>query len=166
MRFNSINEIKQFSFEDCQITKFNLTESSLTMVAEAVIVRPNNSQNSNYTESYADTCNIHFANATLQSAIKDGYKYYDANDNLLDSIPDEALDSKTISTFSKLLENAYLYDIEESTSENDNSKIFTLHLELPKEEEFDTLPTDSYTLAITSDNVTISWDKYLNRVQR
>ena len=57
MAYKSMDEIEQFRFDDCQIDSFRTIGQDLILEVEALIVRANNSQNTNYTESYADTTN-------------------------------------------------------------------------------------------------------------
>ena len=83
MGFQSVDELEHFSFRDCQINTFRVTEEGLFLEVEALIVKANNSQNTNYTESYAGTTRILFEDGKLLSGKKDGYKYYDANEVLL-----------------------------------------------------------------------------------
>ena len=58
MGFKSVNEIEKFTFDDCVISSFKVNEAGIILVLEALIVDSNNSQNTNYTESYADTTTV------------------------------------------------------------------------------------------------------------
>ena len=60
-------------------------------LVEALIVAPHNSQNHNFTKSYADETTIRFENAKVIKGIREGYKRYDADDNLLETIEDQPL---------------------------------------------------------------------------
>ena len=55
MKFNAVNELEHFSFRDAQIQKAEWTGDALRFELEAVIVKADNSQNGNYTDSYAGT---------------------------------------------------------------------------------------------------------------
>ncbi len=61
--FKSINEVDKFRYDDCVINEVEIGDTSLCLRVEALIVKANNSQNSNYTESYADEAKILFTNA-------------------------------------------------------------------------------------------------------
>ena len=80
MAYKSMDEIEQFRFDDCQIDSFRTIGQDLILEVEALIVRANNSQNTNYTESYADTTRISLHGGRLEKVVKDGYRYYEAND--------------------------------------------------------------------------------------
>lgn len=99
MKFKAVNELEHFSFRDAQIEKAEWTDDALRFELEAVIVKANNSQNGNYTDSYAGTTQMELKNAEIQKAVKEGYKYYDANDVLLEEKPDEPLSGKRLQRF-------------------------------------------------------------------
>ena len=49
--YKSVDELEHFRFDDCQIDTFAVTENGVELMVEALIVRADNSQNTNYTES-------------------------------------------------------------------------------------------------------------------
>ena len=55
MKFKSVNELQNFSFRDCTISRFEILEDPalVRMELEALIVEPRNSQNTHFTQSYA-----------------------------------------------------------------------------------------------------------------
>src|SRR5699024_263598 len=96
MGFESVNEIDKFSFDDCVVKKFEVQEGQLYLEMEALIVKAGNSQNTNYTESYAGPTTVRLKEGKILSGIKEGYKYYDANEVLLSEEPDQELDQDTL----------------------------------------------------------------------
>lgn len=85
--YKSVDELEHFRFDDCQIDTFAVTENGVELMVEALIVRADNSQNTNYTESYAGTTKIRITDGKLIRCVRDGYKYYDANDVLQSEVP-------------------------------------------------------------------------------
>ena len=85
--YKSVDELEHFRFDDCQIDTFAVTENGVELMVEALIVRADNSQNTNYTESYAGTTKIRITDGKLIRCVRDGYKYYDANDVLQYEVP-------------------------------------------------------------------------------
>ena len=49
MKFESVNELEKFSFEDCVITGLEERPERFILNLEALIVLPENSQNTNFT---------------------------------------------------------------------------------------------------------------------
>lgn len=161
MSFKSVNEVDNFRYDDCCIIRRKNTKTDFVIEVEALIVKSNNSQNSNYTESYADVTQICFKNASITMGIKDGMKRYDANDNLLEEVEDVVLDESALKEVSDHLGGMYLQGIERIEDTED----YVLFLEKANEDPYDTLPSDTYQLKVHCEDVMISWDRYLNRVQ-
>lgn len=163
MGFQSIDEIEKFSFEDCKIYRFQVKENQICMELEALIVKPDNSQNTNYTESYAATTTVKFAKGKILSGMKDGYKYYDANDVLQKEVPDEPLTEEQLKEFPTSCEGAYLFSMEKLRQEND---LYYYELSIEFADEEDNSVADSYRLQICFEKAVFTWEEYLNRVQR
>lgn len=160
--FNAINEVDNFRYDDCRIIRRKNTESDIVMEVEALIVRSGNSQNSNYTESYADVTQICFEKGSVVKGIKDGLKRYDANEKLIEEVPDKELTEESLNEVWNNLGGLYLQGIEQIK----NSDEYVLFIEKANEDRYDTLPSDTYQIKICCDRVSISWERYLNRVQQ
>ena len=157
MNFVSVNECDKFAYRDSRINKVNMSDSGITLEVEALIVRRDNSQNSNYTDSYAGDTNIILRAANIDRIIKLGYRKYDANDSLLEEVEDEVVDIPD-SELNYMMTGAYLTGI----SENEDTSL-TIGIEIPDEDP--SAVTDEYEIIIKTDELRVEWDKYLNRVQ-
>lgn len=164
MKFKAVNEFDKFSFRDCQISSFRLKEDCITLELEALIVLPSNSQNSNYTESYAGTTRLRLTAGKLLSGVKEGFRYFDADGKLLRETPDEPLDATALQELPTRCEGAFLFALTPTSPQNE-SPLLTLAIELPPAEPYDTLPTDSYLLTASFEKAIFEWDYYMNRVQ-
>lgn len=165
MGFQSVDEINHFSFEDCKIHSFQMGAEGIFLEVEALIVRPENSQNTNYTESYADVAQIRFQAGKIVSGLQEGYKYYDANDVLVNEIPDRSLDEREIKAFPKKCDGAYLFAVEPGET-TEGLQHYALGFELEKEDVYGSEIADSFQFDVTCEKVIVNWDRYLNRVQR
>ena len=132
------------------------------MEVEALIVKSNNSQNSQFVESYADLTQIYFKNSSIVMGIKDGMKVYDANEKLIEEVKDVTLDDSVLNEVLNNLSGMYLQGIERIEDTND----YVLFLEKANEDQYDTLPSDTYQIKVHCADVIMSWDRYLNRVQQ
>lgn len=156
MSFLSKNEVDKFDYTDCICHSFGIIEGNLVLELEALIVKAKNSQNANYTDSYADGITLTVKDANIKRLVKSGYDYYDSNDNLIESVPDEEL-------------NFSLWDW------NKFSKVFLPEFNIMGENEYcfvfempDDEPgaiTDTYELYFSCSEVFVNWERYLNRVQ-
>lgn len=161
MSFKSVNEAEKFRYEDCCIVKRVGSTTDFILEVEALIVKSDNSQNTNFTESYADVTRITFKNATVLMGIRDGMKKYDADGKLVEVIEDEILHDDELGGLCDNLTGMYLVGLERINDSDD----YVLFIEKANEEQYDTLPSDSYQVKIHCDEVNMCWERYLNRVQ-
>lgn len=164
MGFESINEIEQFSFDDCIIKKFELQEGQIYLELEALIVKPRNSQNTNFTESYADITTVRLKEGKILSGIKEGYKYYDANEVLLEEKPDQVLSRDELEAFPKKCTDVYLFSFKRDAEKSDKFHYF-MEIEFPSEDQYDKAMTDTFELKIAFEKAIFSWERYMNRVE-
>ncbi|MBP5197957.1 MAG: hypothetical protein J6033_02780 [Lachnospiraceae bacterium] len=139
------------------MTEFLQKEDGIELVLEALIIKANNSQNANFTDSYAKTTRLLFENGKVTDIKKEGYKYYNADGVLIDEKPDETVDGDEWKNLLKYLEGAYLVEV---TKEENG---YRLIVESTDEMGFS---ADSYRIALNAESVTANWDGYMNRVQR
>ena len=159
MKFKAVNELEHFNFRDAQIEKAEWAEDSLRFELEAVIIKANNSQNGNYTDSYAGTLQMELKNAEIQKAVKEGYKYYDANDVLREEKPDEPLSEEALTALLQGSKGYYLFDVVKVEDVYNTTGRFLYLVGIDADEE------TSYWLQIAFDSSELGWDKYMNRVQ-
>ncbi len=158
MAFVSKNELTAFSFEDCEISEFNLTGIRLTLTVEALIILAGNSQNDNCTDSYAGTAQMSFDDFELKGIYREGYKYYDADGRLIKAVEDETVNATDYEELFKSFEGAYL--VKASKTEDDT---YLMVIELADEIG---AASDSYRIEAKATGVVVKWDRYLNRVGR
>lgn len=162
MSFQSVNEIEQFCFDDCVITDFEVTGSQINLELEALIVKRNNSQNTNFTESYAGTTRVRLLGGRVLSGVKDGLKYYNADGKLLNEIPDESLSQRQLKDLPSQSKGAYLYMMDREKTEGD---LFYYTLGIEFVDDYDNTMADSYRLSVCFEKAVFSWEHYMNRVQ-
>lgn len=127
----------------------------MKLMLEALIIRSGNSQNTNFTDSYASETTCIMEGVELVGIIKEGYKRYDANEILLEEIPDEPVAQEAYADLYKSFQGAYLAEFTKEDEE------YALIFELADDDAV----TDSYEVSLKVTDVTFTWDKYMNRVQ-
>lgn len=156
MSYVSKNEPSNFRYDDCVINEVKWKGNTLSFLVEALIVKANNSQNTNFTESYAGDTRIAFDNAKITKIIKEGYKKYDANDNLLEAIEDKEVSADEVELCD--FGGQYLISLQQI-----DTKLYSVEVEYADEDP--SVITDVYELTIEADSVIATWDRYMNRVQ-
>jgi len=156
--FKSVDELNQLCFDDCVISGIEKAEDGLVFEVEALIIKPNNSQNTNFTESYAGTTAIKISDAKITDLIKCGYKYYNADGKLIKEVPDEGVNGLEWDSLMKSFPGNYLPSFEKE------GDMYSLEIEMADDE--DGCQGYTYLLKIAGTTLTVTWEKYLNRVQR
>lgn len=93
MKYCIENELNTMDFHDASILEVDwdqkgAADSVLTFTVTGAIVKADNSQNELYTDRYADTMNLRFTGVVFQAILLEGHKLYDANDKLIEQVPD------------------------------------------------------------------------------
>ena len=89
--------------------------------------------------------------------MRDGYKYYDANDVLQSEVPDYELSVVETAEFPKSCAGAYLFEMKRDADG------YVLGIEFVDPE--DQTVGDSYQVYVTGTQVAMLWEQYMNRVQ-
>ena len=163
MKFKSVDEIEKFSFRDSVIKTFRIEDGVVLLDLDALIVEPNNSQNKNFTRSFADTTLVRFLGGKLEYAVKDGYRLRDPEGKIREEKPDEIIAASDAAPLPKTCEGTYLYAIE-NQAKTDGRKTVSLNVEFPQENPYDTLVTDSYRFYVSYDKAVFEWERFLNKV--
>ena len=155
--FKSIDELDKFSFDDAVCVEINKAQDGIVIDCEALIVKPNNSQNTNFTESYAGPSVIKFENGSIENIEKAGFKYYDANGKLIKDVPDEPVNKVSWGGLIKSFSGMYLSNV---TKEGET---YLAEIEFTDD---DGAVADTYLVTVKATGFLVTWEKYLNRVQR
>lgn len=158
MSYQSINEINTFAFRDCELLSFEKTEDGFRLELEALIVEAANSQNTNYTDSYAGTTILRLENARILKACEEGHRYYDANDKLIEEIPDRELtETETNKLLRSIKPGCYLFGMVKEEGSGEEEMVYSLGVDLTE--------TDSYWIYMSFTKAVFTWEKFMNRVQ-
>lgn len=154
--FKSINEIDNFSFDDCVFAGFTQAEDGLVAELEALIVKANNSQNSNFTDSYAGTTQCKMIGGRITQIMKAGYRYYDADGKLIRSVEDEEVSKLEWDSLLTKMKGSYL-----AACEKDENG-YLLEIEMCEEDG----AGDTYLCSVECGDIIFTWERYMNRVQK
>ena len=162
MKFKSTNEIETIQLRDAQIKEMKLVgvgeveEAAspkglrarwMELYVEGAVVKDNNSQNEYYTDKYADQMEIRFKNPVIEAVLLEGHKYYDANDNLVEEVPDQKLaEDEYEKIFGKFKENYIFYGGKPEADKKCYQMI-----------------VDSYIVSFYYDKVIAGWNHFLNK---
>ncbi len=164
MNFKAVDELEQFNFQDAYIDRFEVTNEQITLELEGVIVGKRNSQNERMVESYAGPIVLRLKQAHIFNLFKEGGKYYDANNVLIEEIPDEEVPEENYKDIIKSSIGEYIFALVAMTdsSLNDGRECnkppyrYMLCVDIGEED---------YWFKIEFEKSIATWEKYMNKVQ-
>jgi hypothetical protein len=92
MRFTLENGMEQFNYQDAQLLACSLGEHILMELA-APVAKATNPQNDSMEDRYVESLQIRLMNAKIVEFVKEGYRYYDANNVLQETVADTPIAS-------------------------------------------------------------------------
>ncbi len=139
------------SVGDAEASLKGLRARWLELYVEGAVVKDNNSQNEYYTDKYADQMEIRFKNPVIEAVLLEGHKYYDANDNLVEEVPDQKLaEDEYEKIFGKFKENYIFYGGKPEA----DKKCYQMIVDVDE---------DSYIASFYYDKVIAGWNHFLNK---
>ena len=139
------------SVGDAEASLKGLRARWLEFYVEGSVVKDNNSQNEYYTDKYADQMEIRFKNPVIEAVLLEGHKYYDANDNLVEEVPDQKLaEDEYEKIFGKFKENYIFYGGKPEA----DKKCYQMIVDVDE---------DSYIVSFYYDKVIAGWNHFLNK---
>lgn len=139
------------SVGDAEVSLKGLRARWLELYVEGAVVKDNNSQNEYYTDKYADQMEIRFKNPVIEAVLLEGHKYYDANDNLVEEVPDQKLaEDEYEKIFGKFKENYIFYGGKPEA----DKKCYQMIVDVDE---------DSYIVSFFYDKVIAGWNHFLNK---
>lgn len=139
------------SVGDAEVSLKGFRARWLELYVEGAVVKDNNSQNEYYTDKYADQMEIRFKNPVIEAVLLEGHKYYDANDNLVEEVPDQKLaEDEYEKIFGKFKENYIFYGGKPEA----DKKCYQMIVDVDE---------DSYIVSFYYDKVIAGWNHFLNK---
>ena len=159
MRYNSVDEIDTMSFRDATIVRcvFSAKQGVLEFELDGAMVRENNSANELYSDRYVSDMQVIFINPGVEALLLEGHKYYDANDVLVESVPDKPIDESDYDDVMKKFEGRVIFfaGTPKEKKETSDRKCFQMIVDVDE---------DSYVLSFYYDKVIAQWEHFMNKV--
>lgn len=157
MKFKVVDQLDKFGFRDVQLSACELTDGVLRMTMAGAISKYNNPCNERYQDWYILEAYARFEGAEITNCYKEGMKYYDANNVLLEEIPDEPISAADYDTTLKLCKDGIMFVLLSKEDSADGKKCVEIAIDIEEN-------NDTYWVEFTYDRVIIEWDRYANKV--
>lgn len=155
MKYKCENELNTLNFKDFGISSISYANNKLTIMTNGGVAKYDNSCNETLEERYISECEITFFDAKITKFFLEGGKFFDANDKLLEEIPDKIFDSSEYAEKLKLLKNEEALIFFLSPGKTEKRPYYELSVDVVN---------DTYWLEIDASKVSVSFDRFMNRV--
>ena len=159
MKFKVVDQLDKFGFHEVELSGCELRDGTIRMTMAGAISKYNNPCNERFQDWYIAEAYARFENAVVTNCYKEGLKYYDANNVLLEEIPDTPIQESDFEDTLKLLKDGVLFVLMEKDCDQEGRKCVEIAVDLETEDIADT-----YWVEFTYDKVIIEWDRYANKV--
>lgn len=161
MKFQTIDEMDAFSFEDSVVEKLEIRDGEIFFQFSGALVKENNSQNARYQDMYCGTIELTLQGAEIARFVKEGMKYFDADGNLLREIPNEDVPAPAQEEILKRLASGTVFTTVKDEVESGYAYEFGIDVPQVEDEE----EVDTFWLCIIFEHAMAGWDRYCSPVE-
>ena len=151
MKYKSIDALGEFQFSDSPILDSECNSNSLKFQLANVTILASNTNNRDIMDMRTNDLILTFEDATITSFIAEGYKVYDANNNLTESVADEPFSKENYAQIIHNLSEATIYSIEEISN---NQCVINMDI-IPE--------MRTYSLTLSYSHSIAQWDRFLKK---
>lgn len=153
MRYQTKDELSHFNFADVYIADIQVSSGFFHLLLDNVTILPDNSCNRDIREMRANQLLLKIEAGVITSLIQEGYKVYDANGNLKETLEDTVIPEQERLAVTKTLVDGMVYSLEYSKEDEDGQYRFTI----------DAADERTYQLIVAGRHDTEEWDRFLNK---
>lgn len=161
MKFQVKDEMDTFSFEDAVIEKLEVKENEIIFGFNGALVKENNSQNARFQDMYCGAMELTLEGAKIARFVKEGMKYYDADGNLLNEIPNEDVPAPAQPAILERLAKGTVFTTVKDEVETGYAYEFGIDVPCTDDEE----EVDTFWLCITFSHAIAGWERYCSPVE-
>ncbi|MCD8150859.1 MAG: hypothetical protein LUE92_15130 [Clostridiales bacterium] len=156
MQYKCVNELDKFDFQEAVLEALDLNGDLLCVSLSSGIAKYNNPCNTKYVDCYIAETQIRLKNPCIDRFFLEGPRYYDANDVLLEAVPDqEILPTEYGAAMQKLISGA-VYTFREKSASGDAERCCEIAVDVGD---------DTYWMEIRYEKIIVEWDRFRNRVE-
>lgn len=149
MKYQSIDALEDFSFAEAVIFDVDCCFSHLKLQLANVTILSSNANNRDIMNMRTNDLILTFEEPIFLSIIEEGYKIYDANEKLVQEIPDKIISKEEHNAILQTLPESYIYSIEVLSKEH---CIITTDSSVDK---------NGYRIELTFQHSVAQWDRFL-----
>lgn len=160
MKFQVKDEMNTVSFDDSAVEDLKVEGDTIVFSFGGAVIKAKNSQNTRYQDMYCGAIELRLLEAAIVRLVKEGYKYYDANGNLQEEVPDEDVPKSSWQDALERCGGGRVFTLVED--ETDTGFAYEFGVDVPNQKDED--KTDTYWLCIRFGHAILMWDRFCGPV--
>ena len=155
MKYKSVNDLKTIALKDARLTLAVMSSDQLRLNVEGPVIRGDNPNNNRYEDMYCVLMELLFDQVDVKGFVLQGYKYYDADGKLLETVPDRPLTPQEQRDSLLFNDNTWVFSLDQN-----EDGIWRLVYDLEEEGTVNT-----YEIRFTFKDCIASWDRFSGPVE-
>ena len=156
MKYKCVNELSKFGFQEAGLISCDYKEGTMNLTFEGVIAMYDNPHNQKFEDCYISATQMRLKNASIVKFFLEGAKYYDANDVLLEEVPDRDIMPEACMETIEKLSNSAVFMLREKNTDQEETKCCIMAVDVEE---------DTYWMEIQYEKAVIEWERFMNKVQ-
>lgn len=151
MKYQTVDSLEDFSFTEAAIFDAEYTSSHLKLQLANVTILSSNEHNRDIMDMRTNDLILTFESPMIHIIVKEGYKVYDANEQLIEKVPDKIISEAEYTSIIKSLSESSIYSID-ILSKN--------HCVINIDSSND---STGYRIELMFQHSIVQWDRFLNK---
>ena len=151
MKYQSVDSLDHFSFNQAAIFDVDYTSSHLKLQLANVTILSSNEHNQDIMDMRTNDLILTFEEPAILNITEEGYKVYDANEQLLEEIPDRILSQQEYISVIQELPESFIYSIDVISANHCNINIDSSD------------DKNGYCIELTFQHSVVQWDRFLKK---
>lgn len=151
MKYQTIDSLDGFSFKEAAIFDVEYTSSHLKLQLANVTILSSNEHNRDIMDMRTNDLFLTFEKPMILLIIKEGYNVYDANEQLIEKVPDKIIPETDYASMIQSLPESSIYSIDILSKDHCVINIDTSDNRA------------SYRIELTFQHSIVQWDRFLKK---
>lgn len=157
MGYETINKLHQFSLQHGALLSCKKSDGDLCMEIDGAIATYDNEHNDRSVNTCISTLFLRLSDARVEELLLEGYKYYDADGNLMSEVEDKPMNPEELPAVMQLCEGGYIAgeDLLEKADER-----YYLQLQVDAVDS-----NDTYCMTFSFTKSSAKWERFQQKAE-
>ncbi len=156
MKFKCVDELDKFSFSESEVRSCSSSTEYFKLELDGVIAKYNNPCNQRYQDFFIATTQVRFAYPQITKVFLEGRRIFDANDVLLEEIPDVEIMPEQYEEIFRKLKGGIVFMLQEQVDAAAGTRSFELAVDVGD---------DTYWIQTDFEKSIAEWDRFVAKVE-